>query len=241
MGVEELRSEFFHCCIFSRNFTRLSTVQSYLCGDRATENSLINVAKPPGYEASQPTDPGRGMSVADNDAGTKDGKAGEADVAHGVFFHAHYTDIAEPATGCASYRGEQAKLGYSGIVAATRKSTNDTELKSFQFFFAPARRPGTDAHATHGTDGALAQNFAGESGSALGKVRGTGIKNDVAHSRSRRDGLSGDHHHFATFRNCQQLRDGRTTNLSGTTKDDYGEILIHQWDLCLRKGCDSPD
>jgi hypothetical protein len=29
--------------------------------------------------------------------------------------------------------------------------------------------------------------------------------------------------------------------LSGTTKDDYGEILIHQWDLCLRKGCDSPD
>jgi len=29
----ELRSEFFHCCIFSGNFTRLSTVQSYLCSD----------------------------------------------------------------------------------------------------------------------------------------------------------------------------------------------------------------
>jgi hypothetical protein len=29
----ELRSEFFHCCIFAGNFTSLSTVQSYLCGD----------------------------------------------------------------------------------------------------------------------------------------------------------------------------------------------------------------
>jgi hypothetical protein len=29
----ELRSEFFHCCIFAGNFTGLSTVQSYLCGD----------------------------------------------------------------------------------------------------------------------------------------------------------------------------------------------------------------
>jgi hypothetical protein len=29
----ELRSEFFHCCIFEGNFTSLSTVQSYLCGD----------------------------------------------------------------------------------------------------------------------------------------------------------------------------------------------------------------
>jgi hypothetical protein len=29
----ELSSEFFHCSIFSGNFTRLSAVQSYLCGD----------------------------------------------------------------------------------------------------------------------------------------------------------------------------------------------------------------
>src|ERR1700722_10619887 len=29
----ELRSEFFHCCIFADNFTSLSTVQSYLCGN----------------------------------------------------------------------------------------------------------------------------------------------------------------------------------------------------------------
>ncbi len=29
----ELRCEFFHCCIFAGNFTSLSTVQSYLCGD----------------------------------------------------------------------------------------------------------------------------------------------------------------------------------------------------------------
>ena len=29
----ELRSEFFHGCIFAGNFTSLSTVQSDLCGD----------------------------------------------------------------------------------------------------------------------------------------------------------------------------------------------------------------
>ncbi len=29
----ELRSEVFHCCVFAGNFTSLSTVQSYLCGD----------------------------------------------------------------------------------------------------------------------------------------------------------------------------------------------------------------
>jgi hypothetical protein len=42
----------------------------------------------------------------------------------------------------------------------------------------------------------------GKGGSALGKVSSAGIKNDVAHPRSRRDGLSGDHHHFPAFRNC---------------------------------------
>lgn len=29
----ELRSEFFHCGVFAGNFTSLSTVQRYLCGD----------------------------------------------------------------------------------------------------------------------------------------------------------------------------------------------------------------
>ncbi len=41
----DLRSEFFYCCISAGNFTNLSTVQSYLCGDRATDNSLIYTAK----------------------------------------------------------------------------------------------------------------------------------------------------------------------------------------------------
>lgn len=41
----QLRSEFFDCCIFASNFISLLTVQSYLCGDGATENSLINIAK----------------------------------------------------------------------------------------------------------------------------------------------------------------------------------------------------
>src|SRR6202035_4447160 len=79
--VIQLRGEFFHCGIFADNFTSLSTVQSYLCSDGATESSLINIAKRPRHEASQPTDPGRGMSVADNDAGAKYGEAGKTDVA----------------------------------------------------------------------------------------------------------------------------------------------------------------
>jgi len=30
------------------------------------------------------------------------------------------------------------------------------------------------------------------------------------------------------FRNGQQLRDGGTTDLPGTTEDDCGEILLHE-------------
>jgi hypothetical protein len=224
----ELRGEFFHCCIFADNFTSLSTVQSNFCGDGATENSLIDIAKPTRHEPSQPTGPGWGMSVADNDAGTKDGETGKIDIAHGVFLQAHDSRIAKPAASCASCRGKQAKLGDSGVMAATRKGTDDADLKSLQLFFAPACRSRTDTHTTHGADRTFAQNSAGKGGSALGKISSVGIENDVAHPRSRRNGLSGDHHHFPAFRNCQQLRDGRTADLSGTTKDHYGEILIHK-------------
>src|ERR1700733_328626 len=151
----ELCSEFFNCCIFMGNFTCLSTVQSYLCGDCATENSLIDIAERPRHEASQPADPGRGMSVADNDAGAKYGEAGKTDVAHGVFLHAHSSRIAKPAASCASRRRKQAKLGDSGVMAAPRKGADDTNFKSFPFFFVPARRSSTDTHTAHGADGTL--------------------------------------------------------------------------------------
>src|SRR5258708_35684056 len=85
-GCFALCSEFFHCCIFAGNLTDLSTVERDLCGDGATENSLIDIAKRPRHEASQPIGPGRRMSVADNDAGTKDGEALKTDAAHSVFF-----------------------------------------------------------------------------------------------------------------------------------------------------------
>ena len=198
----ELRSKCFHCCVFADNFTSFSTVQSYLCGDGAAEDSLINIAKRSRHEASQPTDPGRGMSVANNDAGAIYGEAEKTDIAHSVFLHAHYSRIAKPAASCASCRGKQAKLRDSGVMAATRKGTDDADLKSLQFFFAPPRRSRTDTHTAHGADGTFAQNSAGKDGSALGKVRSAGIKNNVAHPRTRRNGLSGDHHHFPAFRSC---------------------------------------
>jgi hypothetical protein len=108
------------------------------------------------HEASQPTDPGRGVSVADNDDGAKDGQAGETDIAHSVFFHAHDSRITNPAARCAPCRRKQAKLGDSGVMAATRKGTDDAEFKLLQFFFAPAHRSRTDTHTAHGADGALA-------------------------------------------------------------------------------------
>ena len=70
------------------------------------------------------------MSVADNDAGAKDGEAGKTDVAYGVFLHADYARIAKAAAGCASYRRKQTKLGDSGVVATTREGTHHTELSS---------------------------------------------------------------------------------------------------------------
>jgi hypothetical protein len=77
----------------------------------------------------------------------------------------------------------------------------------------------------------LAHNFSGKGGSALGKVGSAGIEHGVTHPRSRRDGLPGDHHHFPAFRNGQQLRDGCTTDLPGTTEDNCGEILLKLWRL----------
>jgi hypothetical protein len=63
----------------------------------------------------------------------------------------------------------------------------------------------------------LAQNVAGKGGCAIGKLNSAGIKNDVAHPRSRRDGLSGNHHHFPAFRNFQKLRNRCTTDLPSAT------------------------
>jgi len=171
------------------------------------------------------------MSVADNDAGAKNCEAGKTDAAHGVFLHAHYAGIAKPVAGSASCRRKEAELGDSGAMAAPGKGTDDAEFKSAQFFFTPAHRSRTDTYTAHGANGTLAQNFAGKGGSALGKVSGAGIKNDASHPRSWRHGLSGDHHNFAAFRNCQQFRDGRTTDLSRTAEDYCGEILIHKYDL----------
>jgi hypothetical protein len=96
------------------------------------------------------------MHVADNDAGAKDGEAGKTDAAHGVFLHAHSTDITKPATGVASCSRKQAKLSDAGIMAAPRKSADDVEFKSLQLFFAPAHRSRTDTHTAHGADGTLA-------------------------------------------------------------------------------------
>jgi hypothetical protein len=114
----------------------------------STENSLIDVAERPRHEVSQQTDPGWGMSVANNDAGAKDGEAGKTDFADGVFLHTHYADISKLAAGCASYRRKQAKLRDSGVVAAPRKCTDDAKFKSFQFFFGPACREPTPAQLT---------------------------------------------------------------------------------------------
>src|SRR5580658_978079 len=89
----EFCSKFFHCGIFADNFAGLSAVQSYLCGDCASENSLIDIAERPRHELSQQADPGWCMSIAYNDAGAKDGEARKTDIAHRVFLHAHYAGI----------------------------------------------------------------------------------------------------------------------------------------------------
>ena len=152
MHTIQPHSEFFHRCIFANNFTSLSAVQSYLCSDGTTENSLIDIAKRTRHEPSQPTDPSRSVSIADYDAGAKYSEAGKSNITNGVFFHAHDSHIAKPASSRASYRRKQAKLGNSGIMAAARKGTDNADLKSLQLFFAPTRRSRTDTHTAHGAD-----------------------------------------------------------------------------------------
>src|SRR5665213_2785257 len=121
------------------------------------------------------------MSVAHNNAGAKYRQSREANTAHGIFLHAHHSNITKPAASCAACRGKQAELGDSAVMAASRKRSHDADLKSLQFFFAPACRSGTDTHTAHGADRTSAQNFTGKRSSALGKVSGAGIKYDVAY------------------------------------------------------------
>jgi hypothetical protein len=45
-------------------------------------------------------DPSRGMSVADDDAGSKYGEAGKTDITHGVFLHTHYSRILHNVAKC---------------------------------------------------------------------------------------------------------------------------------------------
>jgi hypothetical protein len=66
-------------------------------------------------------------------------------------------------------------------MASKRKGANDADLKPLQFFFGPAPRSRTDTYTADGTDGTLAQNSAGKSRGALGKVSSASIKNDVAY------------------------------------------------------------
>lgn len=75
------------------------------------------------------------------------------------------------------------KLGDSGFATASREGADDAELESLQFIFAPAHRSRTDSDTADGTDGTLAENFTGNGGSALGKIRSTGVKYDVPHPR----------------------------------------------------------
>ena len=105
-------------------------MQGYLGSDRTADVALIDIAEPARHKPPQQLYPRRCMRVADNDAGAKDGEAGEADVAHGVFLHAHDADIAKPAAGGASYRRQEAKVGDSGLMAATRKGTGSSMNRS---------------------------------------------------------------------------------------------------------------
>src|SRR5579875_3192731 len=93
--------------------------------------------------------------------------------------------ISEPAAGCASYRTKKTKLSDSGVMAAMSKATNDAEFKSFQFFFAPAHRSGTDTGTTDGAQGTFDHDRARKVGGALPKISRVSIEEHVAYPRSR--------------------------------------------------------
>lgn len=126
----KLRSEFLHCCVSPCNFTRLSIVQCYFCGDGAAENLLIDIAKGSRHEFSQPAGPGRRMNVPHDDAGAKDGEPSKSNAAHGVLLHAHEAGIAKPAACCASCRGQQTELGDSRLATPARKGAHHAEFQS---------------------------------------------------------------------------------------------------------------
>ena len=106
--------------------------------------------------------------------------------------------------------------------------THDAKFESLQFFFAPAPRSGTNTYTANSACGAFAQDFLCKGGSTLGKFSSPCIKNYITDSRSRRNGLSADHHYFPAFWNRKQLCDGCTADLPSATKHNCGETLNHK-------------
>jgi hypothetical protein len=167
------------------------------------------------------------MSLPDDAVRAKDGETGKTDFADGGFLHTHYAGMAKSAAVCAFCFRVPARLDEPVAFAATSKSTDDSEFNSLQCFFAPLRAR-TDTNTAHGTGRTMTHNFAGNGDSARNKFSCARIKNDVAHTRSRRDPLSGDHHHFPTFQNCQQFRNGCAADLTGATENHCGRTR-HNW------------
>ena len=72
----------------------------------------------------------------------------------------------------------------------------------------------------------MAEGFACNGHSAVGKIGCGGVEYDVANPRSRLDRLSGDHHDFAALRYGEQRFHGSTADLPGAAENDRGEVLV---------------
>jgi hypothetical protein len=131
--------------------------------------SCIYIAKRPRHEISQQTDPCRSMRAANNDAGAKDGETGKADFADGVSF-IPITRGYRYMLRAAPCRRKQTKRRDSGPLTTARKRTDDANFKLLQLLFGAAHRTRPYAHTAHGADGALSQNFSGDTSGFLRTV-----------------------------------------------------------------------
>src|SRR6476646_10868355 len=94
---------------------------------------LLNLPEGTRNQTPQPTEIGRRVDIAGDDARTENRQALEANPLDGFFFQAHDPPVADPAFCGASRRREQSKPRDASGVTTTGKTADNANFQSLQF------------------------------------------------------------------------------------------------------------
>jgi hypothetical protein len=168
---------------------------------------LLNRAKRPRNQTPQPGYIARCVSVAGDNARTKNRQTLEAYRLNRLFLQPHHPRIANPAFRGASRCREQRKPCDAPGLATAGKTTNHADFEGLQFLFAPLQAAFTDANTGCPVDRvALCRHALRKPGHFCRKLSSRRIQDHLPHTgiRGPRNRPAIDHHDFSAGRLCSQ-------------------------------------